>query len=68
MSALGQKQTYAVQNGMPALPPIATVKADMPQWSCPLYPKADVQRTSVCPQGPERRAVTRTVLVPRIAK
>src|SRR5262245_7006692 len=28
MSALGQKQTYAVQNGMSALPPIATAKAD----------------------------------------
>jgi hypothetical protein len=31
MSALGQKQTYAVQNGLSALPPIATAKADMPQ-------------------------------------
>src|SRR5215470_1211865 len=30
MSALGQKQTYAVQNGMSALPPIATAKADFP--------------------------------------
>jgi hypothetical protein len=29
MSALGQKQTYAVQNVMFALPPIATAKADM---------------------------------------
>ena len=29
MSALGQKQTYAVQNGMSALPPIATAKADI---------------------------------------
>jgi hypothetical protein len=28
MSALGQKRTYAVQNGMSALPPIATAKAD----------------------------------------
>jgi len=28
MSALGQKQTYAVQNGMSALPQIATAKAD----------------------------------------
>jgi hypothetical protein len=28
MSALGQKQTYAAQNGMSALPPIATAKAD----------------------------------------
>jgi len=27
MSALGQKQTYAVQNRMSALPPIATAKA-----------------------------------------
>ena len=27
MSALGQKRTFAVQNGMSALPPIATRKA-----------------------------------------
>jgi hypothetical protein len=27
VSALGQKQTYAVHNGMSALPPIATAKA-----------------------------------------
>jgi hypothetical protein len=31
MSALGQKQTYALQQAMSALPPIATAKADMPQ-------------------------------------
>ena len=30
MSALGQKQTCAVQNGMSASPPIATAKADIP--------------------------------------
>jgi hypothetical protein len=29
---LGQKQTYALQQAMSALPPIATTKADMPQW------------------------------------
>jgi hypothetical protein len=29
MSALGQKRTYAVQQVMSALPPIATIKADM---------------------------------------
>jgi hypothetical protein len=29
MSALGHKQTCAVQNGMSALPPIATEKADI---------------------------------------
>jgi len=31
MSALGQKRTYAPQQAMSALPPIATAKADMPQ-------------------------------------
>ena len=31
MSALGHKQTCAAQNGMSALPPIATTKADMLQ-------------------------------------
>jgi hypothetical protein len=39
MSALGQKQTYAVHQPMSALPPIATAKADMPKWSCLLYPR-----------------------------
>jgi hypothetical protein len=34
MSALGHKQTYAVQQAMSALHPIATEKADMGQWSC----------------------------------
>jgi hypothetical protein len=29
MSALGQKQTYAVQNAMSALPPIATFVGDV---------------------------------------
>jgi hypothetical protein len=29
MSCLGQKPTYAVQKVMSALPPIATVKADL---------------------------------------
>jgi hypothetical protein len=31
VSALGQKQTYALQQAMSALHPIATAKADMPQ-------------------------------------
>jgi hypothetical protein len=31
MSALGQKQTYALQNAMSALPPIATATADIPR-------------------------------------
>src|SRR5262249_30883383 len=43
MSALGQKQTFALHQPMSALPPIATAKADFPQKSCPLYPpKADM--------------------------
>jgi len=39
MSALGQKQTYAVQQVMSALPPIATEKADIRNRSCLLYPQ-----------------------------
>ena len=31
MSALGQKQTFAAQEAMSALPPIATAKADIDQ-------------------------------------
>src|SRR5215510_14103904 len=45
MSALGQKQTYAVQNGMSALPPIATVKADIRKRSCLLDPR---KQTCAC--------------------
>ena len=36
MSALGQKQTFAPQKAMSALPPIATAKADFRRRSCPL--------------------------------
>src|SRR5215470_8909970 len=39
MSALGHKRTYAAQNGMSALPPIATTKADIGNRSCLLYPR-----------------------------
>src|SRR5262245_44992848 len=39
MSALGHKRTYAVQKGMSALPPIATMKADIRKRSCLLYPQ-----------------------------
>jgi hypothetical protein len=43
MSALGQERTYAVQQVMSALPPIATAKADMPQMvMSALPPKADM--------------------------
>ena len=31
---MGQKRTYAVQNGMSALPPIATAKADLRKTPC----------------------------------
>jgi hypothetical protein len=48
MSALGQKRTYAPQQAMSALPPIATAKADMPQRSCLLYPP---KRTAGVLQG-----------------
>jgi len=39
MSALGQKRTYAAQQVVSALPPIATAKADFCARSCPLYPQ-----------------------------
>jgi hypothetical protein len=37
MSALDQKQTFAPQKAMSALPPIATAKAD---FRCPLWAKS----------------------------
>jgi hypothetical protein len=43
MSALGQKPTYAAQQVMSALLPIATAKANFRTRSCPLYPQ---KRTS----------------------
>src|SRR5262245_2929433 len=48
MSALGQKQTYAVHNGMSALPPIATAKADIRNRSCLLCPR---KRTCAAQRG-----------------
>jgi hypothetical protein len=33
MSALGQKQTFAAQEGMSALPPIATLIAFFGMWA-----------------------------------
>jgi|SRR5262245_7450278 len=43
MSALGQKQTYAVQNGMSALPPIAT---SLRFSACPLWTKRALMHRS----------------------
>jgi hypothetical protein len=39
MSALGHKQTYALQKPMSALGPITTAKADIGNPSCLLYPQ-----------------------------
>jgi len=39
MSALGQKRTCALHSSMSALPPIATVKADIGKSSCLLCPR-----------------------------
>jgi len=46
MSALAQKRTYAVQNGMSALHPITTAKVDFRKRSCPLYPRSRHVRCS----------------------
>ena len=40
MSALGHKQTYALDKAMSALPRIATAKADFRKRSCLLYPNS----------------------------
>jgi hypothetical protein len=46
MSAMGQYRTCAVQNSMSVLPLKATVKADIRNGSCLLYPESGhVQRT-----------------------
>src|SRR5262249_32857622 len=43
MSALGHKQTCAMQTGMSAFPPIATAKADSRSSQCLRFtPKADI--------------------------
>jgi hypothetical protein len=53
MSALGQKQTFAPQKVMSALPPKATAKADSRTRSCPLYPKSGhVRCTSASNKAP----------------
>ena len=54
MSALGQKRTYAPQQAMSALHPIATAKADMPQMVMSALPsKADMcSATSNVGYGP----------------
>src|SRR5262245_20490931 len=48
MSALGHKQTYAPQNVMSALPPIATAKADIRKRSCLL----SLRKQTCAPQTP----------------
>jgi len=50
MSALGQKQTYALQQAMSALPPIATAKADSRKGHVRFTPKSrHVHRNRRCP-------------------
>ena len=52
MSALGQKQTYAVQNVMSALPPIATAKADIGKLSCSLWANSGHQELASAKKKP----------------
>jgi hypothetical protein len=56
MSALGQEQTYAVQPAMSALHPKATVKADVRNGSCLLYPRKRTcaARSSMSAKGHNR--------------
>src|SRR5262249_49198476 len=57
LSALGQKQTYALQKAMSALPPIATAKADIRKRSCLLYPQ---KRTCAVQTGMSAKGHKRT--------
>ena len=58
MSALGQKQTYAVQNGMSALPPNSDRECGFPQKAMSdLAPKADM-RHFIRSTGRRGRAVS----------
>src|SRR5262249_29797980 len=63
MSALGHKQTYAVQNGMSALPPIATANADFRKRSCLLYPQ---KRTCAVQLGMSALGQKRTLCCVRV--
>ena len=45
MSALGHKRTFAVQNGMSALPPIADIRGY--GWHVRRAPEADIARGSI---------------------
>ena len=57
MSALGQKPTYALHNGMSASPPIATMKADSRKRSCSALPlKVDRRSVSYGPKADILRA------------
>ena len=57
MSALGQKQTFAAQKGMSALPPIATAKADIA--------KSNVRVSSFCQKSSDRCHGRSTALFPK---
>ena len=60
MSALGQKQTCAVQNGMSALPPIADMCGALAHVR--FVPKADIARLFlllISPNGPLQRPTKR---------
>jgi hypothetical protein len=57
MSALGQKQTCAVQTVMSALPPIATAKADLAKHHVRFPPQSGhVQCNQGCPLCGTKRA------------
>ena len=49
MSALGQKQTFAAQNGMSALPPKADIRRG--QLDVRFVPKAGIYGAIICPYG-----------------
>jgi len=65
MSALGHKPTYAPQQAMPALPPIATMKADIRERSCLLSLR---KRTCAVRQAMSALGQKRTLVSHRAAR
>ena len=56
MSALGQKQTYAVHKPMSALPPIATAIADFRRSPCLLYTRKHLLAAIFTRPNPDKSA------------
>jgi hypothetical protein len=67
MSALGQKQTYAVHKAMSALPLIATAKADFRKGHVCFTPESAVQ-IGMSALGQKRTSITYLIMISVLKK